>query len=168
MRIYIIGFMGSGKSTYGQLLANDLGYHFLDLDEVVAKGAGMTIAEIFEKHGEEAFRKLEHEALYDTGQLENYVIATGGGTPCFDDNMRWISMNGLSIYLKLFEGELKDRLLPQINQRPLLKDMSQEELELYIYNTLRERAAFYHRADIVIDPTELEHAELAEVIKAKL
>lgn len=159
--------MGSGKSTYGQLLANDLGYHFLDLDDVIAKGAGMTISEIFEKHGEEAFRKLEHEALYDTGQLENFVIATGGGAPCFNDNMRWMSMNGTTIYLKLFEGELKSRLLPVIDQRPLIKGLSEEELELFIYNTLRERAAFYHRADIIIDPMEMEHKELAEVLKEK-
>jgi shikimate kinase len=151
MKIYIIGFMGSGKSSFGKELAEKLGYEFLDLDMEIEKKEGKTISEIFSAKGEDHFRKLEHEALLVTDNKDNTVIATGGGTPCFFDQVQWMNNHGLTIYIKLFEGELKSRLEPEMETRPLLKDIDKDNLDTFIYNTLRARAYYYHQATIVIN-----------------
>lgn len=159
--------MGSGKTTYGRQLADALKYNFLDLDEAIEKKAGTTIARLFEEKGEEHFRKLESVVLRETEKLENTVIATGGGTPIFGDNLEWMNTQGKTIYLKVFETELYHRLVDQIEQRPLLKNIAEDELQTFIYETLRKRAYFYHRTQIVIDPMQLSAAELAEIIGEK-
>jgi shikimate kinase len=151
MKIYIIGFMGSGKSSFGKELAEKLDYEFLDLDTEIEKKEGKTISEIFSAKGEDHFRKLEHEALLATENKDNTVIATGGGTPCFFDQVQWMNDHGITIYIKLFEGELKSRLEPEMETRPLLKDIDKDNLDTFIYNTLRARAYYYHQAKIVIN-----------------
>lgn len=166
-RIYIIGFMGSGKSTYGKELAAELGYDFLDLDEAITKKAGISISQIFEKQGEEHFRKLESEALKETANLKNHVIATGGGTPCFHDQMQWMNEHGKTVYLKMFDGDLYARLQEEQEERPLIKGKSEEEFQDFIYKTLRERAVFYHQAEILIDPLRMEAKDLAAVLQGK-
>jgi shikimate kinase len=158
--------MGSGKTTYGKELAEELGYDFFDLDEAIEKKAGKSIVDIFEKEGEGAFRTLESETLHETEKLDdNTVIATGGGTPCFHDNMEWMNKNGKTIYLKLFETELQRRLADQIHERPLLKELTEETLLDFIYKTLRERASFYHQANVVIDQLNMPAAELAKLLR---
>ena len=166
MKLYITGFMGSGKTTYGKELAEELGYDFFDLDEAVEKKAGKSIAEIFEKEGEGAFRTLEKETLLETKSLDDMtVIATGGVTPCFHDNMAWMNTHGKTIYLKLFEPELQKRLADQLHERPLLKELTKDTLLDFIYKTLRERAYFYHQAQVVIDPVSLSAEELAKMVR---
>src|SRR4051812_38274796 len=166
MKIYVTGFMGSGKTTYGKELAEELGYDFFDLDKAVEKKAGKSIGDIFEKEGEGAFRTLESETLHETEELgDNTVIATGGGTPCFHDNMEWMNGQGKTVYLKLFETELQRRLADQLHERPLLKELSEETLLDFIYKTLRERAHFYHQAHIVIDQLAMPAGELAKVVR---
>ncbi|HEX6865152.1 MAG TPA: shikimate kinase, partial [Thermoanaerobaculia bacterium] len=96
MRVYLTGFMGSGKTAAGRKLAERLGVPFVDLDSEVERRAGMTVREIFERHGEPAFRGLEQEALQATGELPDVVVATGGGTVTFEANARWIRANGVS------------------------------------------------------------------------
>ena len=163
--IYITGFMGSGKSTFGAELANILGYSFTDLDKSIEEKAGKGISEIFEKDGEDAFRQMETDTLKETAKLEKHVIATGGGTPCFSDNMEWMNEHGKTVYIKLFDSELFTRLSEDETERPLLKDMSEAELRNFIYKTLRQRAYFYHQSQIVIDGLNMSAAELAEKLK---
>jgi shikimate kinase len=167
MRIYLTGFMGSGKTTYGKALAEKMDYGFTDLDEEAEKKAGKNIPAIFETEGEPHFRKLESEALKATATLENHVIATGGGAACHENQMDWMRENGLTVYLKLFEGELERRLIPLKEERPLIKNLGTEELQNFIYNTLRQRSAYYHKAEIVIDPLQLQPEELAEILKSR-
>jgi shikimate kinase len=166
MKLYITGFMGSGKTTYGIELAEELGYDFFDLDKAVEKKAGKSIVEIFEKEGEGAFRTLESETLLETGSLDdNTVISTGGGTPCFHNNMTWMNQHGKTIYLKLFETELQKRLADQLHERPLLKELTKDTLLDFIYKTLRERAHFYHQAQVVIYPPSLPAEQLAIMLR---
>ncbi len=165
MKIYIIGFMGSGKSTYGKELAEALGYAFTDLDTDIEKKAGATIPVIFKDKGEDAFRLMEQNALLETKILEDTVIATGGGAPCFFENMEWMNENGLTIYLKLFENELKARIEPVMAERPMLNGIDEDGLEDFIHKTLRKRAFYYHQAKIVIDPNLMNAKALSDVLK---
>jgi len=165
MRIYIIGFMGSGKSTFGKELAEEIGYSFIDLDKEIESKEKASIQQIFKDKGEEAFRKMEYLALRETEKEENIIIATGGGAPCLNDNMKWMNEHGLTIYLKLFEGELKRRIEPEMSTRPLLNGIEPDDLERFIYNTLRERAYYYHQAKILIDPLSIEPSEMAGILK---
>ncbi|RYZ24966.1 MAG: shikimate kinase [Chitinophagaceae bacterium] len=168
MRIYIVGFMGSGKSTFGAQLATELGFGFTDLDTQVEEIAGQSVASVFEDKGEEFFRKLESEALSATEKLENHVIATGGGTPVFNHQAEWMNDNGTTVYLKLFESELSKRLSAEMALRPLLKDQTEETLPEFVYNMLRERAFYYQQAQIVIDPLHFSPKELAAMLKGEV
>ena len=102
--------MCCGKTTIGKKIANKIGYGFVDMDVLFEEKYKITISAFFEKYGQDAFRILEQKLLHTTASMDNMVIATGGGTPCFGDNMEWINANGLSIYLKTNEGFIVDRL----------------------------------------------------------
>lgn len=151
MRVFLIGFMGSGKSTIGIALAKRMGFDFLDLDKYIEKKEAKSIQQIFEKQGELVFRKKEKIALLEVCKKNNIVIATGGGTPCFFENMEIIKAKGKSIYLKIEEEELKERLVNQQTQRPLISNKSDEELQNFINSTLLEREDFYNQADFIIN-----------------
>jgi shikimate kinase len=157
--------MGSGKSTYGIQLAEALGYSFLDLDAAVCDKTGMSIPELFRDGNESRFRKAEEEALHATESLENIVVATGGGAAAFGSNMQWMNEHGTTIYLKLFEPELINRLQHEKSQRPLIADLDEEQLQSFVYSTLRARAPFYTQAQITIDPLSLTPAQLAEITR---
>lgn len=148
-RIYLIGFMGSGKSTLGRSLAGKLGLGFSDLDDMIEERFRIGISDFFEKYGEDQFRKIEHELLLETAQLENMVIATGGGTPCFYDNMDFINRNGISVYLKMTAGELCTRLLTVRKKRPLLASHDASSLPGWVETQLKIREAFYRHAHFV-------------------
>lgn len=146
MRIYLTGFMGSGKTTVGRLLANRLGASFVDLDDEVERRAGMTVRMIFERQGEAAFRRMESEALRGTLALPDVVVATGGGTPAFEGNARWIGANGLSVWLNPPFATIAKRIGGRgKSDRPLFKDEVQA-LALY-----RERLPAYRRSDFTVD-----------------
>jgi len=151
MRIYLVGFMGCGKTTYGKELAKELNFNFLDLDEEIERISGTSINDLFFK-SETVFRELETNTLLTTASLNNYVIATGGGTACFNGNMDWMKKNGITVYLKLTVKELFERLISEKNHRPLLKDIPNCELSNHVQNTLKLRKQFYERADITISP----------------
>ena len=146
MRIYLTGFMGCGKTTVGPLLARRLGAPFVDLDREIEQRAGMTVREIFERQGELAFRRMEAEALRGTLALPDVVVAVGGGTLTFEANARWVSANGLSVWLNLPFATIASRIggLGKAD-RPLFKDGSQA-LALY-----RERLPVYRRSDLTVD-----------------
>lgn len=152
MNIFLIGLTGSGKSTIGKLLATKLAYTFLDLDDLIQFETKKTIENIFEKEGEDAFRKLENNYLKKAATRNHQVIATGGGTPCFYDSMDFIKNNGLSIFLYTPVEIVTERLLnSDPRQRPMLKGKSKEELHEFLETKLAERLPFYAKADFSID-----------------
>lgn len=154
MRIYLTGFMGSGKSTVGRRLAERLSVPFVDLDEEIERQAGMTVREIFERHGEPAFRRLEHEALRATLELPDAVVATGGGTMVFEGNLRLIRASGLSVWLNPPFAAIVSRIGALGKEdRPLFRDEKQA-LALY-----QERLPAYRRADLAVDVAPEEEPE---------
>ena len=151
MRIFLIGFMGSGKSLLGKQLAEKLKFQFIDLDKYIEEKGKKNIEEIFQKNGEDYFRKIESKYLVETIHFENTVIACGGGTPCFYKNMNWLNKNGTTVYLKLSTEILHERLLPIKNNRPLLAHLKDEELMDFIEGKLKEREKFYLKSKFVIE-----------------
>jgi shikimate kinase len=164
MLIYLIGFMGSGKSTVSEKLSRKLGYGVADLDELIEKKAKKSIQDIFEESGEEYFRELEKDVLHETFKLTDTVIACGGGTPCFFDNLDQMKKNGKSAYLKLSAGSLFHRLAPGKARRPLIAGMPDLPLMEYIVKELEKRAFYYEQADIIIKGENLKTDELADLI----
>lgn len=146
MRIYLIGFMGSGKSFCGRRLAKLRGMPFLDLDDYVGQRAGMPISEIFARHSEGYFRQLEREVLLELSALPCFVMATGGGTPCFNHLIDHLNASGTTVFIDPSPALLLDRLRPEIGHRPLLAKT--DVLEETILEKLRERRPCYERAGI--------------------
>ena len=166
--IYIIGFMGCGKSTTGKKLASLLGWSFTDLDRKIEESTGLTISEIFSQHGENYFRNIESEILKNLKYQTNNVISTGGGTPCYGDNMDFMLENGLTIYLKLTPGQLKSRLTESKGKRPLIKDLDEESLPGYIVEKLACREKWYNGADIIFEAFNLDIELLQYIVKQAL
>ena len=155
-RVYLTGFMGSGKSTVGPILANVLGYAFVDLDEVISVQAGKPIPRIFAEEGEAAFRALEASALRETAGRERLVVALGGGALAAEDNLRWTLDHGIIVYLRVSLDQLIRRLRRGRAVRPLLLDdaghlLSTAALREKINAMMDRRAPFYERAQIVVD-----------------
>jgi shikimate kinase len=153
MHIYLIGMPGAGKTTLGRQLAAVLNLPFSDLDEAIEKQTGLTIPQLFEQKGEGYFRQLESDMLkIVTNSAEKLVIATGGGTPCFSDNMAFMNENGITVYLKAEPDVLVQRLLDQqLSERPLLKGKSKMELVAYLTQTLTARQPLYLKAGIIFE-----------------
>ena len=166
--IYIIGFMGSGKTTAGKKLASLLGWSFIDLDKRIEEYAGKTIPEIFSQSGEDYFRIIETQLLRNLKMCTKTVISTGGGTPCYIDNMDYMIETGLTIYLKLTPAELKSRLSQSKGKRPLIKDLDQNELTTFIKEKLAVREKWYERSDITMDGIDLDINLLLSHVKSSL
>jgi shikimate kinase len=149
--IFLIGFMGCGKTTLGRKLSSRLGYDFIDLDHAFEKQEGTTIAEFFSKFGEDTFRETESALLKQTTYPKHAVISTGGGLPCFFDNMEWMNARGKTIYIKLSPKTLADRLENEKHRRPVLNDRNEKELIDFIEEKLSERDKFYNQATIIAD-----------------
>ncbi len=164
MIIFLVGFMGSGKSTVGQSLAGRLGYSFIDMDARLEGEQGMTINEIFEKLGEKAFRDMENNLLKEMVSLQDTVISTGGGLPCTGNNMDLINRKGVSIYLRMDPAALLNRLSRGKSRRPLIRHLSRQELETFICEKLREREPVYLRAHHTISGLNFKMDELLEVL----
>jgi len=143
--------MGCGKTTLGKQWAAQKSMQFVDLDEIIEKHTQQTVLELFQHKGEAYFREIEKEILLQTSTFENTIIACGGGTPCFHENMNWMKANGKTIYIKANEVTLFDRLTSEKNKRPLISKMSDGELKSYIHTTLKERALFYEMAEDVFE-----------------
>ncbi len=164
MRIFLLGFMGSGKSFSGKRLAEKFEMSFIDLDDYIETKEGRTIREIFEKEGEVYFRKVEKECLHEMGDKQMTIISTGGGTPCFFDNMKWMNENGITVFLETSVKVLANRLFNEMQKRPLLKDFSKEELKHFIEKKLEERNPFYHQTQILYHQKE-EEQDVAEELR---
>lgn len=150
MRIFLIGYMGSGKTTLGRKLAYNLQYQFIDLDEYIEKYERRKISQIFEEDGEDYFRKLERIYLNRVIDKEDIVISTGGGTPCFFDNMDQMNEYGKTIYINMHPKALLPRLLSSTSTRPLLVEKDEVEMLDYVSKTLRSREKYYHKAKRVV------------------
>lgn len=151
--IYLIGYMAAGKTTVGRLLAERLGWHFVDLDEAFVEIHGQTPAECIREHGIEDFRKKEKYVVEDLAELpiDKVIYATGGGYPCWEDNMECLAELGTSIYLKWEPQHLAQRLmLTDLSTRPVLQGRTEEELLQFITPQLQAREPFYMKADYVI------------------
>lgn len=166
-RIYLMGFMGAGKSTFGRKLAKTLNYSFLDLDKHIQTKTGCTIPLIFEREGDEGFRLHEAFFLRETIKTENTVIATGGGAPCYHDNIDIINTNGISIYIHLTPKSLSQRLIRSKTPRPLIEGMTEGELLSFIEEKLQQRKIFYEKASITIDGLNISTTKVIELLKQK-
>ncbi len=148
--IFLIGFMGSGKTHWGKLWAAKSGLHFFDLDEAIELEEKKTVAEIFSQNGEAYFRQKEMEILQTFATKQNCIVACGGGTPCFNNNMQWMNANGTTVYLFATANEIFKRVVTEQQKRPLIKDFSPQELLVFIENKLKEREIYYSQAKITL------------------
>lgn len=158
--------MGSGKSKTGEALAKILKIPFVDTDTLIENKTGLSISEIFELNGEESFRKIEQEVLHSTFSIDNVIVATGGGTPCYKDNMEWMKQNGITVYLEANSGLLFHRLAISKAGRPLIEKLNDVELMEQILGALAIRTPIYSKADISGKAANLNAKELAEKIKS--
>ncbi|MBI35765.1 MAG: shikimate kinase [Flavobacteriales bacterium] len=157
-KIFLIGFMGCGKSTLGKKLAKQLGWNFIDLDAFIEKKEGKSISVIFKDHGEDYFRNLETKTLNQLSERSFYIVSCGGGTPCFNNNIEIINQLGMSVYIKLSTDTLYERLKSEKMNRPLIANLTDSKMKLFIDKTLKQRAVFYEKA-IEIFNSELQSEE---------
>jgi shikimate kinase len=151
MFIVLLGYMGAGKTTVGRLLADHMSIPFIDLDQIIEANDDRSILEIFQMKGEAYFRRLEALYLESILQLPKGVLSTGGGTPIFGDNMELIKSQSTSVYLKWSEKALAERLINELDHRPILKDLDEYEIEEFIQTHLAKRAEYYEQANFIID-----------------
>jgi Shikimate kinase len=149
-RFFLIGYMGSGKTTIGKRLAKKLGLAFIDVDLFIENRFRKSIGEIFKEYGENGFRNIEHKILEEVVGFEDTVISTGGGLPCFFNNMELMNQHGTTVYLRVSVDELTNRLETCKNNRPLIKDKGKDELHEFIAESLNKREIWYNKAKLVI------------------
>ena len=147
MKIFLIGYMGCGKSAVGKSLSKRLNVGFIDFDDYIEKEFGKSISEIFSNEGEEKFREIEHMYLKKLIYKDNIVISLGGGTPCFNNNIELINMNGISFYLEIQVDVLVKRLIEAERKRPLIDGMNEVDLKYFIEANLEKRAPTYKMAN---------------------
>ena len=171
-RIFIIGYMGAGKTTVGKELAKLLSLTFVDLDAHIQSRHYKTVPELFAEKGEEVFRQIEQQALHEVASFEDVIISTGGGTPCFFDNMEVMNRAGTTVYIEVAPEMLVERLLVSKNVRPLVVGKSKEELVAFVTTHLSERERFYKKADVIYHVNQMLTKEemhiTAEDIAAQL
>ena len=155
-RIFLIGYMGAGKTTLGKAFARAMGLTFIDLDWYIEERFHKTIRELFTERGEDAFRDLERRMLHEAGEFEDVVVSVGGGTPCFFDNVDYMNSVGETVFLDVDIHVLFRRLKIAKQQRPLLDGKSDEELMTFIQEALQKRLPFYTRAKHVFNGEKLE------------
>lgn len=150
MKVFLVGYMFSGKTTAGRKLARKLNYKFFDTDDYFEKKFRITITDFFRKYNENIFRKLEKKVLEELMNNDKAVISTGGGTPCYFDNMDLIKRNGRSFYLKMSVKSLAVRAMNSKRKRPALQNIPVVELEEYIASHLKKREVYYLKADHMV------------------
>lgn len=152
--------MGSGKTTIGRRLCEPIGFDLIDTDKYIEEKHKTTVSRIFADGGEPEFRRMEHEALKEIIRMDYAVVSTGGGMPCYKDNMDIMLSNGKVVYLETKPETLARRLTFSKTERPLVKDKSKEELLHYIREKLKEREPVYHRAHLTVQTENFSINEL--------
>lgn len=154
-RIFLVGYMGAGKTTIGKVLSKLIGLTFIDLDYYIEGRFRKTVAQLFAERGEEGFRSIERNMLHEVAEFEDVLVSTGGGTPCFFDNMEFMNQQGTTVYLQVSVDELASRLELCKHTRPVLKNRTGDELKVFVAESLSGRLPFYQKASIVFDANEL-------------
>lgn len=157
--IFLIGYMGCGKTTLGKALQKASKLQFIDLDNYIEARYRMNIRDIFTIKGADVFRDMEQRMLHEIGEFEDVIIACGGGTPCFYDNMEYMNSHGTTVWLKASHERLLDRLIKGSYKRPLLHGKSPEEIDTIIKEALIVREPFYYRASVVFPSDLLEDSQ---------
>lgn len=160
MRIYLVGYMGCGKTTLGRELAEVLGLNFIDLDKFIEAKHFKTIPQIFEEFGEDNFRQKEHNCLKEVSEYEDVVVATGGGVPCFFDNIDIMNHTGACIFLDISPEVLVERLLKAGNERPLVKGKTRAELTDLVHEMLVNRRPFYLKSRYIVTSDNITTSDL--------
>jgi len=155
-RIFLIGFMGAGKTSIGKELSAKMNCSFVDLDLFIERRYHKSIRQIFDEKGEDAFREIEQKALREVAEFEDVVISTGGGTPCFHQNMQFMNEQGTTVYLQVSNAELIRRIKLNKSARPLLKDFADDRLSRFVEESIAKRSSFYEQARIIF-PSEMQN-----------
>jgi shikimate kinase len=165
MKIFLIGFMGSGKTHWGCLLSEKLNLPFFDLDDQVVSHEGKSIREIFAINGEEYFREAEKNTLHLLSEShDSFIMACGGGTPCYFNNIEYMKNEGTAVWINTSPEVLHQRLIKEKSQRPLIKDLSDDQLHGFILKKYADRRIYYEQADITVDEEPIELDKLIQKI----
>ena len=167
-RIFLIGFMGAGKTTVGKELAKEMNCPFVDLDCFIERRYHKTIRQIFDEKGEDVFREMEKRMLHEVAEFEDVVISTGGGTPCFHQNMLFMNEKGTTVYLKVSNEELCKRISIHKSVRPILKDLSGDKLFRFVEETMAKRKLFYEQAQIIYNAEKPDFTLGADLLQRLL
>lgn len=166
IRIFLTGYMGAGKTTLGKALAQKLHVSFIDLDWYIEERFHQSVGELFKERGEAGFRELEKNMLHEVADFEDVVISTGGGAPCFFDNMDFMNRMGQTVFLNAHPDVLFNRLRIAKQQRPILQGKEDDELRAFIVEALEKRAHFYNQAQYIFSGDKLEsHHQIEESVE---
>lgn len=147
MKYFLVGYMACGKTRYGKVMAEELGIRFIDLDAYITEREHRTIPVIFAEEGEQEFRKLESRYLREICELyEDFVLSTGGGTPCFNDNMAYMNVQGETLFLNTDVNTIVERLIRGKHKRPMVSKLNDDEIRDFVCRHLQERLPFYRQA----------------------
>jgi shikimate kinase len=163
MKVFLIGYMGVGKTTVGKRLAKALDLAFMDLDAYIEAAERRSISEIFETEGEASFRGIERRSLRELAQMEGVLISCGGGTPCYYDNMRFMRQQGVTVYLQMDASSIVYRLTHAKEKRPLIANKSPEELLTFVKQHLSERQEYYEEAEVRFNALGLSAAKFEDL-----
>lgn len=164
MIVFLVGYMGCGKSTLGRQMARDMGYEFLDTDEMLEKLEGATVSDIFARKGEKAFRVMEHDAIGSLEGKDKVVVSTGGGLPCFCDNMALMNEIGFTVYLDVPIDTLISRVEKTGAKRPLIAQKSDQELEEFVRASVLTREPFYKQAKMTVSGRSVRASDIIQLI----
>ena len=166
IRIFLTGYMGAGKTTLGKAFAREMNVPFIDLDWYIEERFHKSIRELFTERGEASFRELERNMLHEVGEFEDVVVSTGGGTPCFFDNMEYMNGCGQTVFLDVHPDILFRRLRVAKQQRPILQGKTDEDLRTFIVEALDKREPFYSQARYRFDAGYLEsRSQISESVQ---
>jgi shikimate kinase len=165
MHIFLLGFMGTGKSHWGKAVAHEKGLAFFDLDTLIEEKEGKTIAQIFTQEGEDSFRKKEADSLRSlSSHPQGMMVSTGGGTPCFYDNMTWMNQHGVTIFLQASPEFVVRNIAKEKAHRPLITHLSDRELLIFTDKKMHERLPFYSRAQYTLNAETVTIDTITEIL----